>query len=60
MTSTKFDRYESPWGDSDYEQRRAALPSRPPRRPAVHYAAQKRRRDIPRGISARGGARSTY
>jgi len=60
MISTELDRYESQWGDSVYEERRAALQSCRPQRKGVTYSAQKRRSDIPRGICARGRARSTY
>jgi hypothetical protein len=54
MTSTEFDRYESPWGDFAYQERLAALRARCPRRKTVTYSAQARRKDIPRGFCARG------
>ena len=59
MIPTELERYESQWDDSVYQERRAALQSRRPRRQSVRYSAQKRRGDIPRGICARGCARST-
>jgi len=60
MTTTELERYESQWGDSVYLDRLAARNQSRPRRRAVCFSAQKRRADIPRGISARGNARNTY